>query len=812
MVHHLQQDVVDVGVRLLDLVEQQHRVGLLGHRLGEQAALVEADVAGRRTDQARHRVPFHVLRHVEADQLVAERVGELACDLGLADAGRAREEEAADRLVRVAEAGARHLDRTGQRVDRRVLAEDDRLQVAVEVLQRAAVVGRHVRRGDARDAGDDLLDVLLADHLLLLRLGQDALRRAGFVDHVDGLVGQVPVGDEARRQFDRRGDCRRRVLDAVVGLEAGLQPLQDFDGFGDRRLADVDLLETPRQRVVLFEHAAVFRVGRRADALDLAVGEGGLQQVRRVERPTRRRAGADQRVDLVDEQDRVRRLGELLDDGLQALFEITAVLGAGEQRAHVEREDAGVGQHLGDLALDDAARQPFGDRGLADTGLADQQRVVLAPPAQGLDDALELAVAADQRIDAALLRQRVEVHRVLFERAAAGCALGLAFFLALALLARRLRLHLADAVGDEIDHVEPRHLLFLQEVDRVRILLAEDGDEDVGAIDRLLSRRLDVQDRALDDSLETERRLRVDLAVTFDGRRMVDDEGVEVGAHLVDVGAAGAQGLRRRRVVEQREQQVLDGDELVSLLSCLDKSHVQADFQFLGNHSVLLHDASQRMLVGAGKGADLFDLGRCDILRIDPAHAASFVMDFEHDSSRLFAVFCEKFHQDEDDEVHRREVVVEQQHLVEGRRRQTGTLGGELGRIMLMLFDHARILAALRESATARCGAEAHARGRRGEKIGIFQKMLDACHRNGVQSQSCSGLERVFGFLFPDAARGVVEAKTCESGDARVQSFFKEVAIWQLVLSSGSTTPRVSVSSRRMMGAKTCSRTSPRSP
>jgi hypothetical protein len=51
VVHHLQQDVEDVRVRLLDLVEQQHAVRLLGERLGQQAALVEADVARRRADQ-----------------------------------------------------------------------------------------------------------------------------------------------------------------------------------------------------------------------------------------------------------------------------------------------------------------------------------------------------------------------------------------------------------------------------------------------------------------------------------------------------------------------------------------------------------------------------------------------------------------------------------------------------------------------------------------------------------------------------------------------------------------------------------------
>jgi hypothetical protein len=45
--------------------------------------------------------------------------------------------------------------------------------------------------------------------------------------------------------------------------------------------------------------------------------------------------------------------------------------------------------------------QAFGDGGLADAGIADEQRVVLAAAAQDLDRALDLGIAADQRIDLA---------------------------------------------------------------------------------------------------------------------------------------------------------------------------------------------------------------------------------------------------------------------------------------------------------------------------------------------------------------------------------------------------------------------------
>ncbi len=88
MVHHLEQDVVDVRMRLLDFVEEHHAVGMRPHGVHEQPALFEADVAGRRANQPRDRVLLHVLAHVEADELVAEQDGELLGELRLADAGR----------------------------------------------------------------------------------------------------------------------------------------------------------------------------------------------------------------------------------------------------------------------------------------------------------------------------------------------------------------------------------------------------------------------------------------------------------------------------------------------------------------------------------------------------------------------------------------------------------------------------------------------------------------------------------------------------------------------------------------------------
>ena len=104
-----QQHVEDVGVGLLDLVEQHDRVRPAAHRLGQLAALLVADVAGRGTDQAGDRVLLGVLAHVDAHHralVVEQERGQCLGQLGLADTGRAEEQERSGGTVRVADAGA----------------------------------------------------------------------------------------------------------------------------------------------------------------------------------------------------------------------------------------------------------------------------------------------------------------------------------------------------------------------------------------------------------------------------------------------------------------------------------------------------------------------------------------------------------------------------------------------------------------------------------------------------------------------------------------------------------------------------------
>jgi hypothetical protein len=67
------------------------------------------------------------------------------------------------------------------------------------------------------------------------------------------------------------------------------------------------------------------------------------------------------------------------------------------------------------------------------------------------------------------------------------------------------------------------------------------------------------------------------------GGVVLDEVGQRL-AQVLHIGRTGPQDFGRTGVVEQGQQQVLHGDELVALLPRFDEGHVQADFKFLGNH------------------------------------------------------------------------------------------------------------------------------------------------------------------------------------------------------------------------------------
>ncbi len=242
----------------------------------------------------------------------------------------------------------------------------------------------------------------------------------GLVDQVDRLVRQEAVGDVAVRQH--RGGDDGVVLDAhaVVDLVALLESPEDGDRVLDRRRLDDHRLEAALERGVLLDVFAVLVEGRGADAVELAPGEHRLEQVAGVGGAFGA-AGADDVVELVDEQQHAAvALLDLGEHRLEPLLELAPVLGAGQERPHVEGEDRPVFEPVRHVAADDALGQTLDDRRLADARLADQHRVVLGLARQDPDRPADLGVTADHRVELAALRLGHQVDAVLLERLVGG--------------------------------------------------------------------------------------------------------------------------------------------------------------------------------------------------------------------------------------------------------------------------------------------------------------------------------------------------------------------------------------------------------
>ena len=280
---------------------------------------------------------------------------------------------------------------------------------------------------------------------------------------------------------------------------------------------------------------------------------------------------------------------QFLDNLLDPFLEVAAIAGAGQQGAHVEREDGGLGQHFGHVAGDDLAGEAFGDGGLAHARVADQQRIVLGAPAQDLDAALDLGAPPDQRINLALAGLVVEVDAVGLQRLAVrlgGAFLGLRRAAALAgpldgagLGSARL---LGDAVGDEVDRVVAGHLLLLQEIGGVALALGEDGDQHVGAGDLVAARGLDVDDGALDHALESGGRLGVLAVIDHERFQLGVDIGAETLLELAQIDVAGPHDAGRLGVVGQGQQQVLQRGVFVLAFAGVTDSAVERFFEMTG--------------------------------------------------------------------------------------------------------------------------------------------------------------------------------------------------------------------------------------
>src|SRR3989344_1534144 len=210
VIQDLQEKVEHLRVGFLDLVEEDQGIRPVADHFRELAALLVAHVARRRSDEARGRVPLHVLRHVDAHDgllVVEHEFRQGFGELGLAHSGRPQEHEGAQGAVGIGQAGARPAQGVRHGPDGVLLADDPRGQGLFDLHQFLAFVLEHALNGYTGPGGHD------GSHIFLVHgfLQEFRLFRAFFtllhaeMAAVIGLVvllglGQFPV-DNLRHPF-----------------------------------------------------------------------------------------------------------------------------------------------------------------------------------------------------------------------------------------------------------------------------------------------------------------------------------------------------------------------------------------------------------------------------------------------------------------------------------------------------------------------------------------------------------------------------------------------------------------------------------
>ena len=358
----------------------------------------------------------------------------------------------------------------------------------------------------------------------------------------------------------------------MVRLVAVAQALEDLHGVLEARLVDLHGLETTLERRVLLNVLAVLIQRGRANGLQLAARQLRLEQRRRVDRALGG-TGADERVDLVDEQDDVAALVDLLEHFLQALLEVTAVARTRHQRAEVERVDLLVLQCLRDLAVGDVQRQALHDGRLTNAGLTDEHRVVLRTAREDLHDALDLLVAANHRVQLAFLGGRGEVAAELVQhqrvgalallvaaaRAGAGCDRAGARLRHLGVLV--VALVAGEQLDDGLAHRRQVCPELGQDLRGDAIALADQAEQQELGADVLVAHLEALAQRQLEHLLRARRK----RDVPGDGLRAVADNFDDLAAHVIEIDAHLLERLRGDALafLNQAEQDVLRAHVIV---------------------------------------------------------------------------------------------------------------------------------------------------------------------------------------------------------------------------------------------------------
>ena len=204
---------------------------------------------------------------------------------------------------------------------------------------------------------------------------------------------------------------QRIILDTdlVVVLIPLLKAPEDGNGLCGSRLVHGHHLESSLQCLVRLEILLVLVQSSGTDCPQLAPGQCRLENVGRIHR-SGTLSRAHEGMDLIDEEDDLAgAVYHILDHALEPFLKLTLILRTCYEGTHVEGIDLLVLEVLRNRPVHYLLGQALGNRRLAHTWLADEDRIVLGTSAQYLQHPADLLIPAYHRVQLSGRRPFIEI-------------------------------------------------------------------------------------------------------------------------------------------------------------------------------------------------------------------------------------------------------------------------------------------------------------------------------------------------------------------------------------------------------------------
>ena len=156
----------------------------------------------------------------------------------------------------------------------------------------------------------------------------------GHVDQIDGFVRQGALGNILNRVVDGSFEDAVRQDDVMVLFIQSSDSLENLERIFCAWSLDLNFIETSCQCCIFHDRIAILVLCRCTDDADLAARKGRLQNISQSLRTVAvtGRAGTQNLVNLIEEQDDIAGILDLFDEFLNVFFEASAILSTGFKR------------------------------------------------------------------------------------------------------------------------------------------------------------------------------------------------------------------------------------------------------------------------------------------------------------------------------------------------------------------------------------------------------------------------------------------------------------------------------------------------